>query len=255
MNDNNINSTINSNSEQIDLLPQNKNKIFQDKNKFCFGIDAVLLSDFAKIKENENAIDLCSGNGIIPLLMVSKTKTAIFSTLEIQQECVNLAKKSIEINNLENRINVFCCDLKNAFSIFKKNIFDVVTCNPPYIKAAEEIKKDEFTVNAKQIARHEILCNLEDVVKCASNLLKSNGRFYLIHKPFRLNEIFIILSKYNLEPKKMRLIYPYSSSKEPTMVLIEAIKCALPHLTIQNPLIIYDSIGKYTKEVELIYNK
>lgn len=236
-------------SERVDTLKVSGYKIIQEEKRFCFGIDAVLLSDFAKTRRNEKACDLGTGTGIIPFLLAAKNESLKIDALEIQSESADMAKRSVLLNELETRINIVEGDIKKASCIFEKNTYDVVTSNPPYMIAehGEGNGNDE-----KTIARHEILCNLEDVVRSASELLKSQGRFYMIHKPFRLAEIMTVMMKYKLEPKRMRLCYPYVD-KEPTMVLIEGVKCAKSRITIESPLIVYEKSGGYTKEVQEIY--
>lgn len=236
-------------SERVDTLKVSGYKIIQEEKRFCFGIDAVLLSDFAKIRRNEKACDLGTGTGIIPFLLVAKNESLKIDALEIQSESADMAKRSVLLNELETRINIVEGDIKKASCIFEKNTYDVVTSNPPYMIAehGEGNGNDE-----KTIARHEILCNLEDVVRSASELLKSQGRFYMIHKPFRLAEIISVMMKYKLEPKRMRLCYPYVD-KEPTMVLVEGVKCAKSRITVEAPLIVYEKSGGYTKEVQEIY--
>ena len=237
--------------EQIDTLKNSGYKIIQDKEKFMFGIDAVLLASYATIRKNEKIFDLCTGNGIVPLLMHGKSKeiNPSFAAIEIQKDSAEMAKKSVEINGLENQIKIVHGDLKNVGSIFKRHSFDVVTCNPPYM--LDEHGKQ--TPNEyKRIARHEVLCNLNDVISAAEYLLKPNGRFYMIHRPFRLVEIFSTLIKFKLEPKKMRLVQPFLQ-REPNMVLIEAKKNAASRLAVEKPLIVYEKPGLYTQEILQIY--
>ncbi|MCQ2573812.1 MAG: tRNA1(Val) (adenine(37)-N6)-methyltransferase [Treponema sp.] len=235
--------------ERIDTLKVSGYKVIQEEKRFCFGIDAVLLSDFSKTKKNERVCDLGTGTGIIPILLAAKNPSLKIDALEIQNESVDMAKRSVELNNLQSIINIVEGDIKQASSYFEKNVYDVVTTNPPYMIAehGEGNGNDE-----KTIARHEVLCTLDDVVRSASELLKSQGRFYMIHKPFRLAEIMAVMMKYKLEPKRMRLCFPYVD-KEPTMVLIEGVKCAKSRITVESPLIVYEKSGGYTKEVQEIY--
>jgi len=236
---------------KIDLLTQVGYKIVQDEEQFCFGIDAVLLSDFAskKIRPDSNVIDLCSGNGIIALLTCGLTKAQKVTALEIQKEACLLAEESLKLNCLQDRLNIVNGDLKNAASIFDRYSFDAVLCNPPYMKASHG---RESAVNAKAIARHEILCSLEDVIKAAEYLLKPNGSFFMIHRPERLGEIFVMLNKYKLEAYELRMIQP-SVDSVPTMILIQAKKNIKPNLKIQVPLIVYKEKGVYTDEIKSIY--
>lgn len=232
---------------------KNGYKILQDSERFQFGIDAVLLADYASksLKEKESVIDLGTGTGIIPLLMVNKCKTAAFTGLEVQKESADMAARSVAMNELEGRIQIVHGDLKEAGSLFPRHSFNVVTCNPPYMIDAHGRNNEQ---DALTIARHEVLCTLEDVVIAADYLLASHGSFFMIHRPFRLPEIFSSLEKHKMEMKRMRLIYPFTD-KEPNMVLIEARKNAKRRLTIEPPLIVRNDDGEYTIEVQDIYNK
>jgi len=235
--------------ERVDVLKTSGFKVIQEEKRFCFGIDAVLLADFAKTRRNEKVCDLGTGTGIIPFLLAAKNPSVHIDAIEIQPESADMAARSVKLNGLEDRINITEGDIKKAAEIFQKNTYDAVTSNPPYMIAehGEGNGNDE-----KTIARHEVLCTLEDVVRSASELLKSQGRFYMIHKPFRLAEIMSVMMKYKLEPKRMRLCFPYVD-KEPTMVLIEGVKCAKSRITVEPPLIVYEKSGGYTKEVQEIY--
>lgn len=232
---------------------KNGYKILQDSERFQFGIDAVLLADYASksLKEKESVIDLGTGTGIIPLLMVNKCKTTSFTGLEVQKESADMAVRSVAMNELEGRIQIVHGDLKEAGSLFPRHSFNVVTCNPPYMIDAHGRSNEQ---DALTIARHEVLCTLEDVVTAADYLLASHGSFFMIHRPFRLPEIFSSLEKHKMEMKRMRLIYPFAD-KEPNMVLIEARKNAKRQLTIEPPLIVRNDDGEYTIEVQDIYNK
>lgn len=232
---------------------KNGYKILQDSERFQFGIDAVLLADYASksLKEKESVIDLGTGTGIIPLLMVNKCKTAAFTGLEVQKESADMAARSVTMNELEGQIQIVHGDLKEAGSLFPRHSFNVVTCNPPYMIDAHGRNNEQ---DALTIARHEVLCTLEDVVTAADYLLASHGSFFMIHRPFRLPEIFSSLEKHKMEMKRMRLIYPFTD-KEPNMVLIEARKNAKRRLTIEPPLIVRNDDGEYTIEVQDIYNK
>ena len=232
---------------------KNGYKILQDSERFQFGIDAVLLADYASksLKEKESVIDLGTGTGIIPLLMVNKCKTAAFTGLEVQKESADMAARSVAMNELEGQINIVNGDLKMTDKLFDKHSFNIITCNPPYMIDAHGRNNEQ---DALTIARHEVLCTLEDVVTAADYLLASHGSFFMIHRPFRLPEIFSSLEKHKMEMKRMRLIYPFAD-KEPNMVLIEARKNAKRRLTIEPPLIVRNDDGEYTVEVQDIYNK
>ena len=236
-------------NERIDDLQRNGYKIIQNPEKFCFGMDAVLLSDFAKAKAGARVLDLGTGTGIIPILMEAKSKAEHFTALEIQEESADMAKRSVCLNHLENKIEIVTGDIKEAGSIFKAASFDVITCNPPYMIGQHGLTNPDAP---KAIARHEILCTLEDVVSNAAKLLKPGGSFCMVHRPFRLAEIITVMSKYKLEPKRMRLVYPYVD-KEPNMVLIEGCRGGKSRMTVEKPLIVYREPKVYTQEIYEIY--
>ena len=235
--------------ERIDDLQRNQYRIIQNEAKFCFGMDAVLLSGYAKVKKGETVLDLGTGTGIIPLLLSAKTEASHFTALEIQEESADMARRSVILNGLSEKITVVTGDIKEATQIFGKAVFDVVTSNPPYMNNQHGLKNPDMP---KAIARHEVLCSLEDVIREAAAVLKPNGRFYMVHRPFRLAEIFEQLKKYKLEPKAMQLVYPYVD-KEPNMVLIECLKGGKPMIKIAPPLIVYKEPGVYTQEIYDIY--
>ena len=235
-------------NERIDDL-QNGYYVIQDPDKFCFGMDAVLLSGFAKVKKGETALDLGTGTGIIPILLKTKTNGKHFTGLEIQKECADMAGRSVRYNHLEDNVEIVQGDIKEAADIFGAASFDVVTSNPPYMIGQHGLTNPE---EPKAIARHEVLCTLEDVVSRTAKLLKPGGHFYMVHRPFRLAEIMTMLVKYKLEPKRMQLVYPYID-KEPNMVLIEAVRGGKPRMTVEKPLIVYQSPGVYMPEIYDIY--
>jgi len=235
--------------ERLDDLQINNYKIIQNPSKFCFGMDAVLLSAFATLRKGDNVLDLGTGTGILPILLTAKTSARHYDALEIQPESADMAKRSVEFNHLADKINIICGDLCKASEIFGKNIFDAVTANPPYMNNHHGLKNPDMP---KAIARHEILCTLDDVIRESSLVLKEHGKLYIIHKPFRLAEIFNVLKNYRLEPKRMCLVYPFID-KEPNMVLIEAVKNGNPMVKIEPPVIVYDTPGKYTDRVLKIY--
>lgn len=235
--------------ERVDDL-QNGFYVIQNQNKFCFGMDAVLLSGFARIRKGDHVLDMGTGTGIIPILLKSKTKGEHFTGLEIQEECADMATRSVQYNGLESAVDIVCGDIKEAAGIFGAASFDVVTSNPPYMVGAHGLQNPYM---AKAIARHEVLCTLEDVVSQASKVLKDRGRFFMVHRPFRLAEIFSVLTRYKLEPKRMQLVYPYID-REPNMVLIEALKGGNSRITVEKPLIVYEKPGVYTKDILEIYD-
>ena len=233
--------------ERLDELQRNGYSIIQDPGRFCFGMDAVLLSGFAKVKCGERAIDL--GTGIIPILLEAKTKGEHFTGLEIQPESADMARRSVALNGLEEKIAIVEGDIKTASEQFGAASFDVVTSNPPYMTAQHGLTNE---AEAKTIARHEVLCSLEDVVRESARLLKPGGRLYMVHRPFRLAEIISLMVQYRVEPKRMQLVYPYVD-KEPNMVLIEGLRGGKPRMTVEKPLIVYQEPGKYTDEIYDIY--
>ena len=235
--------------ERIDELQRNGYQIIQNENGFCFGMDAVLLSGFAKVKKGENALDLGTGTGIIPILLEAKTEGRHFTGLEIQETSADMAQRSVYLNDLNEKVEIVRGDIKEAVDLFGKASFDVVTSNPPYMTGQHGLVNPDMP---KAIARHEILCTLEDVIGQASALLKENGRFYMVHRPFRLSEIMVTMSRYRLEPKRMKLVYPLVD-KEPNMVLIEGLKGGRPRVTVEKPLIVYEKPGVYTSEIYDIY--
>ena len=235
-------------NERVDDL-QNGCYIIQDPEKFCFGMDAVLLSGFAKVKKGEHVLDLGTGTGIIPVLLSARTEGESFTGLEIQEECAEMANRSVQYNHLENKVRIVQGDIKEAAAVFGAASFHVVTCNPPYMIGQHGLTNPHMP---KAIARHEILCTLEDVVSQAAKLLDDRGRFYMVHRPFRLVEIMNVLTKYKLEPKRMQLVYPYID-REPNMVLIEALKGGNSRITVERPLIVYEKPGVYTKSILEIY--
>ena len=235
--------------ERLDELHRNGYQIIQNSHKFCFGMDAVLLSGFARVSQGERALDLGTGTGIIPILLRGKTEGREFVGLEIQEESADMARRSVAYNHLEDSISIVTGDIKEAAALFGAASFDVVTCNPPYMTGSHGLVNPELP---KAIARHEILCSLEDVVRETAKVLRPGGRFYLVHRPFRLAEILSMLVQYRLEPKRMRLVYPFVD-KEPNMVLIEALQGGRSRITVEKPLIVYKEQGVYTDEIYDIY--
>jgi tRNA1Val (adenine37-N6)-methyltransferase len=235
--------------ERIDDLQRNGYKIIQDPDKFCFGMDAVLLSGFAKVRDGAMVLDLGTGTGIIPILLAAKTNALHISALEIQEESVDMAKRSVELNGLGGKIDIVTGDIKQAADIFELSSFDVITCNPPYMIGQHGLTNPDAP---KAIARHEILCTLEDVVRNAAKLLKPGGSFYMVHRPFRLAQIINVMTSYKLEPKRMQLVYPYVD-KEPNMVLIEGRRGGKPRMTVEKPLIVYKAPNVYTDEIYDVY--
>lgn len=235
--------------ERFDDLERNGYKIIQDPGRFCFGMDAVLLSGFVQVRKNETVLDMGTGTGIIPILLKGKTEGSHFTGLEIQEESADMARRSVASNGLEKDIDIVTGDIKEASKIFPLSSFDVITCNPPYMTESHGLKNPN---EPKAIARHEILCALGDVTREAGRLIRPGGRFYMVHRPFRLVEIFDALTRYKLEPKRMKLVCPFVG-KEPNMVLIEAVRGGRPRLKVEAPLIVYKEPGVYTDEIRDIY--
>lgn len=235
--------------ERIDDLQRNGRCIIQNPQKFCFGMDAVLLSGFAAVKPGEKVLDLGTGTGIIPILLEAKTEGEHFTGLEIQEESADMARRSVALNGLEEKIEIVTGDIKDASERLGASSFDVITTNPPYMIGQHGLQNEN---RAKTIARHEVLCSLDDVLRESSRLLKEHGRFYLVHRPFRLAEILGKMSDYRIEPKRMRLVYPYVD-KEPNMVLIEGLKGGRSRMTVEKPLIVYQEPGVYTEEIYTVY--
>lgn len=239
--------------ERLDDLQRNGYQIIQNTEIFCFGMDAVLLSAFAAVREGDRVLDMGCGNGVIPLLMKARNNETAglhFTGLEIQDINVDMALRSVRLNNIENDIDIVKGDIKEASRLFGGASFDVVTTNPPYMNENHGLKNPE---SHKAIARHEILCTLEDVIREAAKILKPSGRFYMVHRPHRLTEIIVLMKKYRIEPKRMRLVHPYAD-KDANMVLIEGVRGGRPMLKAESPLIVYSSPGVYTDELLDVYN-
>ena len=228
--------------------------VIQNPAFFCFGIDAVLLAHFPVLRRKDTVMDLCTGNGVIPLIMSAEAEKngfdgVHFSALEIQPPLAEMASRSVSLNGLSDRISVREGDIRKIREIEKPMSYTLVTCNPPYLPAGSGAENE---TEALRIARHETHATLRDAVKAASYLLKNTGRFALVHRPERLAEIFETLRESHLEPKRLRMVHPYAG-KAANLVLLEAVKCGRPALTAEPPLIVYESPGRYTKEIYEIY--
>ncbi len=236
-------------NERIDDLQRNGYQIIQNRDGFCFGMDAVLLSGFAKVKPGEKAVDLGTGTGIIPILLEAKNEGIHYTGLEIQEEVADMAARSVALNHLEDKITIVRGDIKEASRLFGAASFDVVTSNPPYMNDSHGLKNPDLP---KAISRHEVLCTLEDVTREAARLLRPGGRFYLVHRPHRLIEIITALKCVGLEPKRMKMVHPFAD-KEANMVLIEAVRGGRSMIKVEAPVIVYKEPGVYTDEIYTIY--
>ena len=231
--------------ERLDDLQINGYEIIQHPGKFCFGMDAVLLANFARVKEQEKALDLGTGTGIIPILLTAKTEGQSFVGLEIQEESADMARRSVLHNHLEEKVEIVTGDIKEAAEIFGPVSFDVITVNPPYMIGQHGITNASDT---KAIARHEVLCTLDDVLRESAKLLKPKGRFYMVHRPFRLAEILSKMVAVGIEPKRMKMVHPFVD-KEPNMVLIEGLRGGNSRMTVEPPLVVYKEVGIYNDEL------
>lgn len=236
-------------NERLDDLQRCGYQIIQNPEKFCFGMDAVLLSAFARARAQDVLLDLGTGTGILPLLMEAKYHCARLVGLEIQEESVDMARRSVALNGLTDKIQIVAGDIKEADRLFASVSFDCITCNPPYMIERHGLSNPEAP---KAIARHELLCTLEDVAAQTAKLLKPGGHFFLVHRPFRLAEIMALLVQYKLEPKRMRLVHPFAD-REPNLVLLEAVRGGKPRITVEKPMVIFREPGVYTEEVAGLY--
>lgn len=235
--------------ERLDDLQRNRYRIIQHPGKFCFGMDAVLLSGFVPVKPGERVLDLGTGTGIIPILLAAKTRGEHFTGLEIQEEMAEMAGRSVRLNGLTGRVEIVTGDIREASRLFRGASFDVVTCNPPYIPSSHGLQNPS---DVKAIARHEILCTLEDVIREAARCLRPGGRFAMVHRPHRLAEIFAQMERYRLQPKRMKLVHP-ALNREANMVLLEGVRGGGAWLQVEKPLIVYREPGVYSQEIYDIY--
>ena len=247
------NVNINPNERIDDLQTPSGLRLIQNPDWFCFGVDAVLLSDFAakNIKPDSRVLDMCSGNGIIPVLLTEKTRASRIDGLEIQAPVAEMAGRSVCLNGLEGKITITAGDLKNATEFYGKCVFDNVTCNPPYKEASGGLKNATDVIT---IARHEICCSLEDIIEIAEKVLKPYGKLCLIHRPERLADILCLMRSYRIEPKRLRFVHP-SPGKVATMILVEGAKHGKAKLFLDPPLYVHDNDGNYTDEIQKIYGR
>ncbi len=237
--------------ERLDDLQIKGYKIIQKPGEFCFSMDAVLLANYATVKKGERALDLGCGTGVVPLLLEAKNEGGPYVGLEIQKESAGLARRSVAYNGLEGKIEIVTGDIREASDLFGMASFSVITANPPYMTA------DQGKMNANKaqdIARREVLGTLDDLLRESAKLLKAGGRFYMVHRPFRLPEILTKMSAAHIEPKRMRLVYPYAD-REANLVLLTGVKGGKPQLTVEAPLIVYREDGSYTEEMKKMYGE
>ena len=246
-----MNIELNKN-ERIDDLELKGLKIIQNTEGFCYGIDSVLLSDFAKeISNNSKVLDLGTGTGILSILLCGKTNLSKIYGVEVQEDVAEMAKKSIILNDLTDKFEIINDNIKNLSKYFNNSYFDAIISNPPYKKNNSGLKNENKN---KLISRHEIMANLEDFISISSKLLKNNCSLYMVHRPERLSDLIFLLKKYKVEPKKIKFVQSYFNSK-PKLVLIKATKNAKSFLNMEKPLIIYNKDGTYTEEILEIYGK
>src|SRR6056297_2232374 len=234
--------------ERIEDLQCRGLKIIQNKNWFCFGMDSVLLANYCDLKEGEEVVDLGTGTGIIPILLYGKNNAKKIYGIEVQKEVAEMAQRSMRLNKIEEKVEILNINLKNYKKHLKKNHFDTVVTNPPYIKTSNNLISP---VKKKALSRHEIEGNLKDFIKTAAELLRHRGKFYLVYRPNRLVEVFQYMKEYKIEPKKIRFIQNKYDEK-PNLVLIKGIKAANPDLIVEKPIIVFDKKGNYTEEIKNI---
>ncbi len=236
-------------NEQLDDLQIKGLEIIQNKSKFRFGTDAVLLSYYAKIKSGGRCIDLGTGTGIIPLLLSAKSESREIIGLDIQRDLCEMATRSVEHNKLTEKIKIVCGDIRNIQGLFGKETFENVVSNPPYMKNGSGFQSEHESI---AMSRHETMCNIQDIAKAAEYLLKDKGMLSMIHRPNRLVDVLSVLREHSLEPKTLRFIHPYPG-KAPNLFLINAQKNTQPFLKVEDPLIIRQADGQYTDEIFEIY--
>ncbi len=248
-----MNNNVYSYERIDDLQTPSGYRIIQNPEWFCFGVDAVLLSSFAAktIKPKARVLDMCTGNGIVPILLAEKTKADRIDGIEIQAPVAEMAQRSIALNNIEEKIEIVQGDLKRAAEIYGKSQFDAVTCNPPYKEAFGGLKN---ATDAVTVARHEVLCNLEDIIAASVQVLKPGGKLYIVHRPERLADILCLMRQYKIEPKRLRFVHP-SHAKTATMILVEGAKHGGAKLFLEPPLYVHNEDGAYTDEINRIYGR
>lgn len=236
-------------NEFICDLQRDNLKIIQKKNGFRFGTDAVLLSDFAKDVKAKATLDLCTGSGIVPILLYAKTEAEKIVGVELQGEVAEMAKRSVELNGIQDRVEIVQGDLRELK--FKKHTFDLVTCNPPYMEKGVGNINEYDTIS---ISRHEIMCTIEDVARAAADMLKDKGHFIMVHRPARLADVLCAMRKFKLEPKRMRMVHSRVDSP-PSLFLIDGALNGGRELKILPPLIMQDENGGESSELQDIYER
>ncbi len=238
-------------NESIEDLMIGSLMLIQKKDGFRFGTDAVLLADFAKDIPSNRTLDLCTGSGIVPVLLSHKSNAEKIFGLEIQKEIHEMSTRTIALNKLENKVELICGDLRNCAEYFPKRSFSLVTCNPPYMKAGSGIESENYS---KYISRHEELCSLEDVISAVDSMLKVGGHFCMVHRPSRLTDIISLMRTYKIEPKRLRLVLPKAGAA-PTLILIDGLVRGGEELKILPPLVLYNNDGSETDELKRIYER
>lgn len=236
-------------NERIDDLQYRGMKIIQDETGFKFGIDAVLLANFARVKPNSRVADLGTGTGIIPILLAAKTEAKIIYGLEIQHKIAEMAARSVLLNSLSERVRIIEGDIRESDLYFKPSSIDTVVTNPPYMNRGGGLVNPS---DEKAIARHELACTLEDVVRAAARMLVTGGTYFMVHRPERLADIITTMRNYKIEPKRMRFVYP-DISKKPCLILVEGLKNGNPYINVDKPLYVYNTDGSYSDEINRIY--
>ena len=245
-------STLVRSNERVDDLERNGYRLIQNPEVFCFGIDAILLAHFAKVSNaKQKVLDIGTGTGIIPIVMHAIYGKGTFTGIDIQESMIEMASRSVKLNEIEDDVTMKVVDIKCCKEHFSAGQFDIITCNPPYMKGHAGLKNEH---PSKTIARHEVACTLEDIIEGAGYMLKYGGKLCMIHRPHRLVDIFTAMRNNKIEPKVMRMVYP-KIGKEPTMVLVEGVKNGNPELRVQTPLYVYNEDGTYTDEINQIYGK
>ena len=237
--------------ERIDDLQYKGLRLIQIPGSFCFGLDAVLLADFAEMRKGAHVLDIGTGTGIAAILINAKKDPSHVTGLEIQPEMADMAIRSVRLNRLEDKIDIICGDVKDSHTIFKAASFDAVVTNPPYIRHKHGLISKS---DAHAVSRHEIMCTLEDIIESASFVLKEKGVLTMVHRPDRLVDIMTLMRKYRIEPKYLRFVHP-SMNRKPNLVLIRGMKNGQPELKMVEPLYVYGEDGEYTDEINRIYMK